>query len=350
MQIKRIVLVHQPTLGLRHDAKVLAKALTPVFADAEFYSLEIPYTESRDRDRSFEVPDWLREKMPYTFAFFFEHLAPVKLLSDPQFSERRIFIPNVEWLLRRDEREMVRCHLDAILYKNAQSAAIIEELPCTRAIPVRTVSGWTSLDIADPCGTERPSEEFERFIHVRGVSVQKQTDIVIETWLQNPDFPSLTVLANTRDEFSVSVPLRAAPNLEIILQRLDTSRFRNLQRHHGVHIAPSSAEGFGHSLNEARACGALLITTDGPPMADFVSVGTSGFLVPVRPEDIRPHRRSHAYPVRPAELAATVRKVLAMPLEERRRMGASARELYCRDRRAFERTISTLFGPGGVLA
>src|SRR6185437_13705745 len=118
-----------------------------------------------------------------------------------------------------------------------------------------------------------------------GVSAQKQTPIVVETWLANRHFPKLTVVAWARESLAVPVPLVAAPNVTILLQRLPSDELRKLQHRHVLHVCPSEAEGFGHALNEARACSSLLITTAAPPMNDLVDDGVTGLAVPVRPEN-----------------------------------------------------------------
>jgi hypothetical protein len=47
---------------------------------------------------------------------------------------------------------------------------------------------------------------------------------------------------------------------------------------HVLHIMPSEREGFGHSINEGRAAGALLLVPDHPPMNELVREG-SGLLM-----------------------------------------------------------------------
>jgi glycosyltransferase involved in cell wall biosynthesis len=131
---------------------------------------------------------------------------------------------------------------------------------------------------------------------------------------------------------------------------LPTTELRALQRRHGLHVCPSEAERFGHSLNEALACGALLVTTDGPPMRDFVVPRETGFLVPVRDENIGRFNSSTSFRVTPEDIALTVRQVLDLPVEQRRCMGVAGRERFLATRKTFESNIGTLVGPAGRLA
>jgi glycosyltransferase involved in cell wall biosynthesis len=168
---------------------------------------------------------------------------------------------------------------------------------------------------------------------VRGVSRQKGTEFVLDAWHQNPKFPPLDLVAR---DWVGPFPVKSFGNVRVH-QRMNEGALRALQRTRGIHVYPSFAEGFGHALNEARAVGAVLITTDGPPMSDLVRDGDTGFLVPVRPERIRRFGTgpSMAFPVTPDDLAETVRRALQMNLDDRREMGRRAREAFLSDRAAF---------------
>jgi hypothetical protein len=49
---------------------------------------------------------------------------------------------------------------------------------------------------------------------------------------------------------------------------------------HALHIVPSEREGFGHSINEGRAAGALLLVPGHPPMNELVRLGAGLLMQP----------------------------------------------------------------------
>ena len=58
----------------------------------------------------------------------------------------------------------------------------------------------------------------------------------------------------------------SASNLAVKSRRLSETCLKVLQNECGVHLAPSEVERFGHSIGEALSCGAILITSNAPPM------------------------------------------------------------------------------------
>lgn len=46
-----------------------------------------------------------------------------------------------------------------------------------------------------------------------------------------------------------------------------------VQAEHPIHVCASEREGFGHYINEARAAGALVVSTDHPPMNELITPG-----------------------------------------------------------------------------
>jgi glycosyltransferase involved in cell wall biosynthesis len=150
----------------------------------------------------------------------------------------------------------------------------------------------------------------------------------------------LTVTSYGSHPIELNFPLYAARNLVFRLALLPIEQLRHLQHQSAVHLCPSSAEGFGHSINEARSAAAVLVTTGAPPMNEFVEDGRNGFLVPVRPENALPYRLSTAYFATPEDIRSVIQKTLTMSPQERLQMGLRARAAYVDERNAFMRRIA----------
>jgi Glycosyl transferases group 1 len=340
-----VVVVHQPSLGLANDARVLAAALQKAVPAASRFWLSIPWDATRDDTVAIQLPETIRNAMPFDAAFFLEHLFCNPPFASPHFAQRRVYVPNVEWILPQDEAAMAAQPAHALLYKNEFAREICESLPHFARTPLRVVTGWSSTDIGPPAPRER--RDFASFLHIRGVSRHKQTDIALETWRANPDFPPLRVL--TQERIAVPAALASAGNVEVITGTFPAAELSEAQRLHGIHLCPSAAEGFGHTLNEARAAGAVLVTTDAPPMRDLATADATGFLVPVRPGDVTALRRSRRFPIRAEALADVVRQVTRTPPARLQEMGRAARARYDQDGLAFDAAIAAMFGSGGAM-
>ena len=256
-------------------------------------------------------------------------------------------MPNVEWVLPQDESEIHIRKPDVVLYKNAFSQEMCERIDGFNEVPVRAVTGWTSTDFRTDAPPAGPVKDFRRFQHVKGMSDQKQTSLVLGAWLANPDFPKLTIIATMHDGFRIPVTLKASENVEIIFRKIPMGELRTYQEACGVHVYPSNLEGFGHSLNEARVCESVLVTTDGHPMSGFVTHRETGFLVPVEQSDIQTVRRSRGYEIRQSALEHTIRHVLSHSPSELARIGRRSRQAYLTDRDAFNTRIADVFGKRG---
>lgn len=142
------------------------------------------------------------------------------------------------------------------------------------------------------------------FLHLAGQSEHKGTAAVLEAWHANPDLPLL--VAPLWGKALAKVPRRLrrpAHNLRLH-GRLPAAEVERLQSGLPFHLLPSAGEGFGHTLDEARRAGAVVITTDAEPMRRYGNV-----LVPARPAG-RLHR------VSASDVAAAARRALALPDRE----------------------------------
>jgi glycosyltransferase involved in cell wall biosynthesis len=123
-------------------------------------------------------------------------------------------------------------------------------------------TSFTSENCFDPSIQKDES----KWLHVAGKSLQKSTNVIYDTWQQNPNFPHLTIIQDPSKYQKRDI----LPNLDYRYERIDDKELSYLQNHCGVHLCPSETEGFGHYIMEAMSCRALIITTNAPPMNELV--------------------------------------------------------------------------------
>jgi glycosyltransferase involved in cell wall biosynthesis len=238
-----------------------------------------------------------------------------------------------------DEKVILSGAVQKVFLKTRHSRDVFLASPLAHQVRDIAYVGWTSDDPLLDIGAHTEMN-FDRFLHVRGISWQKQTDVVMETWASNPSFPPLIAVMRFDRGFDLSRPLRYGDNVTVIMREATFYELRQLQRSTGVHVNPSAAEGFGHSLNEARGAGSLLITTNAPPMHEFVRHGETGMLVEPRLDKSTPMRRSRFYPVEQDALTTVVEEVLRMPLSVRAKMGRAARASFLAERQRFHAQLA----------
>jgi hypothetical protein len=192
-------------------------------------------------------------------------------------------------------------------------------------------------------------QDFDTFLHVAGKSPFKGSVAVLQAWLNNPQWPKLTVTSHNNMLLNHVFTLyyktgsRLPHNINHTDKKISSEEFEKVRREHGVHLCPSSMEGFGHSINEARAVGALVISTDYPSMNEFFPGPEDSGGVLVKPSELVAWTNGmKAAQVNASGIEQAVNRVLTMTIKERANMGALAKEAYENDRAAFEGRIETL--------
>lgn len=226
----------------------------------------------------------------------------LELLSPSFFGQARLnyAMPNPEWFMGEWEKHL--SGIDLVLCKTRDCERIFSGLCQTR------YTGFTSPDIY------KPTPKRNAVLHLEGKSITKGTDQVRQAARMLPDVEWVFAKSN------------------------DTQLIQRLQNECWIHCQPSLYEGFGHVLNEARACGSILVTTAAPPMTDIA-----------RPEYAYgvPHIAENAMRMAvtktpdPHEIAEAVKA--ALERTDKERLGTKAREAYLSDRKAFHDTLDELF-------
>src|SRR5690606_13808773 len=135
---------------------------------------------------------------------------------------------------------------------------------------------------------------YDTFFHLAGKSPSKGTEALVAMWARHPEWPQLTIVQHPRRAKPIGVP-----NIRHVVRYVESSELTALQNRHGIHLCPSRVEGFGHYINEASGCAAVVLTTDAPPMNELVGEGR-GVLVAY--EHSKPHLEGTRYYVDPADL------------------------------------------------
>lgn len=152
--------------------------------------------------------------------------------------------------------------------------------------------GWCSRDLFKP--------EIQReikFLHLAGKSQTKNTEAVVRSWRESRPGADLTVISECH---------RPRPTARVQwFQRVSEEDLALLMNSHLFHIMPSAYEGWGHALHEALGVGAVVITTNAPPMNEI----GAPFLIP--PSVATQHNSVPIHKVTPSAVAGQVVKALA---------------------------------------
>jgi glycosyltransferase involved in cell wall biosynthesis len=299
--------------GLTHDLRLLRETLTQHGHDVHVTSV------GPKRRRWTPRALWIRLKLlrqslrngdrarwTFDINIMLEHVQPAYFAT----AHRNFFIPNPEWLSKRDERHLHR--FEAILAKTRIAATTFQ----ARGLPTRYV-GFRSTDCLRPDTPRRP-----HFLHLAGASRMKGTARLLAVWRRHPEWPPLLVLQSPQ----TAPGMPTTPDRDNVSHRVATLRdieeIRCLQNSHMFHLCLSEAEGWGHYIAEAMSCGAVAITCDAPPMNELVRP-ERGLLVAARSAGSL--NAAVRYHFDEAGLEAVVERARAMDRAEYQALGASAR-------------------------
>jgi glycosyltransferase involved in cell wall biosynthesis len=328
--------------GLGTDIDVLTDALVRAGCDVRFKGRR--HRRPHNRVQSLVMTAgvvmaqrWaaLTQRPQFDINFFIESVFPEYL---PTGRVNCLFV-HPEWF--RDENLAHLPRLDFVLCKTPSGVEAFRGLPVTCrdlafTSPDKRIAGFVRRGPI-------------RCLHLSGQSAVKGTEAVVEAWSRHPEWPELTVVRRARRYGGEEAPpLPPLPNVRYETDYIPENQLRQLQNECEVHVIPSQAEGYGHVIGEAMACGALVVTTDAPPMNELVKPDR-GMLIRVAQSE--PMRRSTRNYIDVSDLEAKLNQVFAMAPERRAELGRNARAWYeaqdLRFRTALRAFLDELPHPGG---
>ena len=216
-------------------------------------------------------------------------------------------------------------HYDMILCKTREAERIFKPLNAHVVY-----LGFTCKDRMN----ESIPKNFKSLLHLAGASIQKGTDTLTKTWIDNPQFPSLFLIRHAGKTNSQSTS-----NLNLIYEYLTDSALNTFQNSCGLHICPSETEGFGYYIMEALSCGAVVVTTDEPPMNEFVL--DNRCLVGYH--RTAPWCWATNYYIDPQKLEHVITTLLSLPEQELKEIGRKNREFYLENDRLVKQRFAEIF-------
>ncbi len=241
-------------------------------------------------------------------------------------AEINVLVPNQERFPRRQLGRLRK--VDVILAKTHEACGAF----AGRGVPVEHL-GFTSEDRFDP----DVSKNWNRVLHLAGGSTLKCTEDVLALWERHPEWPELVLVQKQQN-----APWKVPGNVRLINGYADDEDLRRLQNECGIHLCPSRSEGWGHNLVEGLSCGALVITTDAPPMNEHVHADY-GMLVSSTREQPRHMGTSHFVNI--GALEASMGAAIDMPPARKAEMGGLARNRFLEIDRDFRDRVGGLLAP-----
>lgn len=224
-------------------------------------------------------------------------------------ANNNLLIPNQE---RFPERHLTRLkHIDHILCKSRHAEAIF----CQLGFPATFIS-FTSEDLLDRNNTP----DYQSFFHLAGRSTLKGTETILKLWKKHPEWPQLTIV-----QCKENAPEQVPANVNLITDYIPHEEIKQHLNRHGIHLCTSQSEGWGHYIVEAMSCGAVVVTTDAPPMNELITPARG---IPVPYSHSEPRHLGTNFYVDPEKLEKHIQQLLVMPPQKKQSYGENARSWF----------------------
>lgn len=165
-------------------------------------------------------------------------------------AKKNYLIPNPEWFFPQWLPWL--SSLNKVLCKTRDAERLFSKLKCKTSFISFTSEDRMSID-----------KKEKSYVHLPGKSSAKGTQRIIEAF-SRAGMPELKIYSQK------DYPVRAK-NIKLLRGEIPDIQYRKIQNENLIHLCPSTYEGFGHYINEAKSTGAVIVTTNGSPMNELVT-------------------------------------------------------------------------------
>jgi hypothetical protein len=241
---------------------------------------------------------------------FFEVLNPALFT----YAATNIWIPNPEWTYKTWEPYFGQ--LDAIWCKTQHAVEIFKPHN-----PNTIYIGWSSIAKGIP---ER--KNYHKAIVLTGKNVFRHPQILVDTYRLVDDISKLPELHIVYDgtRMNVNVPEEVASRIKLYPSTLKQRQYDDLLAECGLAICISSAEGFGHAVNEAASAACNLILSEIDPL---VELDYSTLWVP-KDKELPCDRVDKLYRFKVADVMVALDKYVSQTFKEKKAVSSINADKY----------------------
>lgn len=205
------------------------------------------------------------------------------------------------------------------------------------------------------------AKNYKLAVHMAGKSWLKGTYKLVKAWMA-ADPPARLIVTcrdfcmdNNKLKQHLGYFFKTLPSGEEVYETARTKitlvkflppeDLKQLQSRAGIWLCPSEVEGYGHYINEGRGAGAVVVTTDFPPMNEMVSE-ENGFLIDIdrTTKIIQEGTLPGSLRVSPKtrNIVRALARVFSSSEDQLVHKGRKSREFYLRDRKYLEKKCNEL--------
>ena len=268
--------------------------------------------------------DYFKKRVPpkADVNIYFELIDKMYLKS----ADRHILIPNPEWFMPNWMPLLSK--MDLVLCKTQHALEVFSKYVGEKAVFI----GFTSED-----RYIKTEKKFNLPTLFMGKSMTKGAKPIYDASIKY-GLP-LLLLSNKKNQRW----MKSGREVTVYAKRLEDNNFACVQNSQGLHVCCSDYEGFGHYINEAKSTGAVIITTNYPPMNELCKKEFA-FLV-----DTKPNRHMGVVDtciVDVEDYKRVLRDVLKTDVQTLIKMGKAARKSFLHNDKLFKARISKLVSDG----
>lgn len=284
-------IMHHDTQGLANDAIILKEVLEKQFHVEIFVYSEINLMHNCEIQNIKHVP----------IQIFLEHIYESAL----KYGKTNIFVPNIEWCNNKDYQCLMNDQSIQIFAKTVSSLNQLSKFNIKNTV---VFTSWTSKDMYNPEILEEPS-----CLHVKGISKYKNSQILLDTWLEHPELPLLHIVhygvENSNGYLKLDKPIKISSNIILYQYKVPENTLKYLMNKCKYHICPSYSEGWGHYIVEGMACNKTIITTDLAPMNEHIK--DKNKLININTKNIKNINMGYGATLESSDLVHTIKHMLS---------------------------------------